>query len=89
MEGWQPKVKKKKEYHLFKLVQLNLEEMFKNTIVFSIKNNYGRTSFLAGITGERTIYRRRTDVEPELGAPQIKPKRLKLVVDVSGSMYRY
>ncbi|XP_065221610.1 von Willebrand factor A domain-containing protein 8 isoform X2 [Planococcus citri] len=42
-----------------------------------------------GITGERTIYRRRTDVEPELGAPQIKPKRLRLVVDVSGSMYRF
>lgn len=41
-----------------------------------------------GITGERSIYRKRTDIEPELGAPQIKPKRLKLVVDVSGSMYR-
>lgn len=41
-----------------------------------------------GITGERNIYRRRADVEPELGAPQVKPKRLKLVVDVSGSMYR-
>ena len=26
--------------------------------------------------------------EPELGTPQEKPKRLKLVVDVSGSMYR-
>lgn len=44
---------------------------------------------IAGITGERTIYRRRTDVEPELGAPQMKPKRLRLVVDVSGSMYRF
>lgn len=42
-----------------------------------------------GITGERSIYRKRTDIEPELGAPQIKPKRLKLVVDVSGSMYRF
>ncbi|PSN51375.1 von Willebrand factor A domain-containing protein 8, partial [Blattella germanica] len=27
--------------------------------------------------------------EPEMGAPQTKPKRLKLVVDVSGSMYRF
>ena len=46
------------------------------------------TKLVEGVTGERAIYRRRTDVEPELGAPQIKPKRLKLVVDVSGSMYR-
>lgn len=46
------------------------------------------TKLVEGVTGERAIYRRRTDVEPELGAPQMKPKRLKLVVDVSGSMYR-
>lgn len=41
-----------------------------------------------GILGEKTIFRRRTDQEPELGAPQMKPKYLRLVVDVSGSMYR-
>lgn len=44
---------------------------------------------IEGITGERNIYRKRMEHEPELGQPQEKPKRLKLVVDVSGSMYRY
>lgn len=44
---------------------------------------------IEGITGERNIYRKRSDQQPEPGQPQQKPKRLKLVVDVSGSMYRY
>lgn len=43
---------------------------------------------IEGITGERNIYRKRLEHKPELGQPQEKPKRLKLVVDVSGSMYR-
>ena len=42
----------------------------------------------AGLTGEKTIFRRRAEKEPEMGTPQTKPKRLKLVIDVSGSMYR-
>ncbi|VDO95662.1 unnamed protein product [Heligmosomoides polygyrus] len=44
---------------------------------------------IEGITGERNIYRRRIDKVPELGAPQLKPKRLRLCFDVSGSMYRF
>ncbi|XP_014258811.1 von Willebrand factor A domain-containing protein 8 isoform X2 [Cimex lectularius] len=47
------------------------------------------TKLIEGVTGEKNIYRRRTDKEPEVGSPQLKPKRLKLVVDVSGSMYRF
>ncbi|KAG7197989.1 hypothetical protein KM043_016215 [Ampulex compressa] len=47
------------------------------------------TKLIEGLTGERTIYRRRAEKEPEIGAPPLKPKRLKLVVDVSGSMYRF
>ncbi|KAE8748569.1 hypothetical protein FOCC_FOCC004745 [Frankliniella occidentalis] len=47
------------------------------------------TKLIEGLTGEKTIYRRRAEAEPELGAPQMKPKRLRLVVDVSGSMYRF
>lgn len=43
---------------------------------------------IEGITGERNIYRKRVEQEPEPGQQQSKPKRLKLVVDVSGSMYR-
>uniref|UniRef100_A0A1B6BXM8 VWFA domain-containing protein n=1 Tax=Clastoptera arizonana TaxID=38151 RepID=A0A1B6BXM8_9HEMI len=44
---------------------------------------------IEGITGEKNVYRRRGEKEPEVGAPQTKPKRLRLVVDVSGSMYRF
>lgn len=47
------------------------------------------TKLIEGLTGEKNIYRRRSEKDPELGAPQQKPKRLKLVVDVSGSMYRF
>lgn len=47
------------------------------------------TKLIEGLTGEKTIFRRRAEKEPEMGAPQTKPKRLKLVVDVSGSMYRF
>ncbi|XP_014486715.1 PREDICTED: von Willebrand factor A domain-containing protein 8 [Dinoponera quadriceps] len=47
------------------------------------------TKLIEGLAGEKTIYRRRAEKEPEIGAPQLKPKRLKLVVDVSGSMYRF
>lgn len=43
---------------------------------------------IEGIVGERNIYRKRGEQDPEPGQPQEKPKRLKLVVDVSGSMYR-
>lgn len=46
------------------------------------------TKLVEGITGERNIYRRRAEQEPEPGQPQEKPKLLKVVVDVSGSMYR-
>uniref|UniRef100_A0A8C3CWA0 von Willebrand factor A domain-containing protein 8 n=1 Tax=Cairina moschata TaxID=8855 RepID=A0A8C3CWA0_CAIMO len=42
-----------------------------------------------GLTGEKAIYKRRGEHEPQPGSPQQKPKRLRLVVDVSGSMYRF
>ncbi|KAI8437077.1 hypothetical protein MSG28_010437 [Choristoneura fumiferana] len=44
---------------------------------------------IEGLTGERSIYRRRTEQEPPPGSPPEKPKRLRLVLDVSGSMYRF
>ncbi|KAK7080894.1 von Willebrand factor A domain-containing protein 8 [Halocaridina rubra] len=47
------------------------------------------TKLIEGLAGERTIFRQRREEEPEIGAPQTKPKRLRLVVDVSGSMYRF
>lgn len=46
-------------------------------------------AIILGLLGEKTIYKRRADQEPELGTPQFKPKLLRLVVDVSGSMYRF
>lgn len=42
-----------------------------------------------GLTGEKAIYKRRGELDPEPGAPQQKPKRLRLLADVSGSMYRF
>lgn len=47
------------------------------------------TKLVEGITGEKNIYKKRVEQDPEPGQPQEKPKRLKLVVDVSGSMYRF
>nr|XP_061799830.1 von Willebrand factor A domain-containing protein 8-like [Nerophis lumbriciformis] len=42
-----------------------------------------------GLTGERAIYKRRGELDPEPGTPQQKPKRLRVLADVSGSMYRF
>ncbi|KAJ3102237.1 hypothetical protein HDU97_000673 [Phlyctochytrium planicorne] len=42
-----------------------------------------------GIIGEKAIYKYRGEEDPEYGMEQGKPKRLKLVFDVSGSMYRF
>uniref|UniRef100_A0A1I8FUD4 von Willebrand factor A domain-containing protein 8 n=1 Tax=Macrostomum lignano TaxID=282301 RepID=A0A1I8FUD4_9PLAT len=42
-----------------------------------------------GLVGERAVYRRRGERPPELGTPPEKPKLLRVLVDVSGSMYRF
>ncbi|EPT01986.1 hypothetical protein FOMPIDRAFT_1119374 [Fomitopsis schrenkii] len=42
-----------------------------------------------GLTGEATVYKRRGMAKPELGRPQIKPKRIRFVFDISASMYRF
>lgn len=47
------------------------------------------TKIIDGLTGEKAIYKRRGELEPELGSPQQKPKRLRVLADVSGSMYRF
>ncbi|XP_053311448.1 von Willebrand factor A domain-containing protein 8 [Spea bombifrons] len=47
------------------------------------------TKIIDGLAGEKAIYKRRGEQEPELGSPQQKPKRMRLLVDVSGSMYRF
>ncbi|KAI6205157.1 Von Willebrand factor A domain-containing protein 8 [Aphelenchoides besseyi] len=61
------------------------------------KNDCGRNirllaisiKLIEGMTGEKTIYRKRVELPPEPGTVQTKPKRLRLLVDVSGSMYRF
>ncbi|KAH7915875.1 AAA domain-containing protein [Hygrophoropsis aurantiaca] len=42
-----------------------------------------------GLTGEQSVYKRRGMEKPELGRPQIKPKRIRFIFDISGSMYRF
>ncbi|KAF9269491.1 hypothetical protein L218DRAFT_915635 [Marasmius fiardii PR-910] len=42
-----------------------------------------------GITGEATVYKRRGMEKPEIGRPQIKPKRIRFIFDLSASMYRF
>ncbi|TFK52963.1 hypothetical protein OE88DRAFT_1733940 [Heliocybe sulcata] len=42
-----------------------------------------------GLTGETTVYKRRGMEKPEMGRPQIKPKRIRFLFDISGSMYRF
>ena len=41
------------------------------------------------ISGERNVFMRREEEEEETGTAQSEPKRMRLVVDVSGSMYRF
>ncbi|XP_060089562.1 von Willebrand factor A domain-containing protein 8 [Heteronotia binoei] len=47
------------------------------------------TKIIDSLTGEKAIYKRRGELDPQLGSPLQKPKRLRVVVDVSGSMYRF
>ncbi|KAH1005033.1 hypothetical protein HUJ04_006106 [Dendroctonus ponderosae] len=48
-----------------------------------------RSTSIPGLLGEKTIYKRRSEQDPEIGSPQVKPKYLRVLVDVSGSMYRF
>ncbi|KAI0703059.1 AAA domain-containing protein [Cytidiella melzeri] len=42
-----------------------------------------------GLTGEAAVYKRRGMAKPEMGRPQIKPKRIRFLFDISASMYRF
>jgi len=42
-----------------------------------------------GLTGEASVYKRRSMQKPELGRPQLKPKRIRFIFDLSASMYRF
>ncbi|GMT32324.1 hypothetical protein PFISCL1PPCAC_23621 [Pristionchus fissidentatus] len=47
------------------------------------------SKLIEGIAGENNIYRRRQEKDPDPGTPQTKPKRLRVCMDLSGSMYRF
>ncbi|KNC71296.1 hypothetical protein SARC_16166, partial [Sphaeroforma arctica JP610] len=42
-----------------------------------------------GVTGESNIYKRRGEQPPIAGERQQNPKRIRFVMDLSGSMYRF
>eukprot|EP01114_Cavostelium_apophysatum_P013070 TRINITY_DN3086_c0_g1_i2.p1 TRINITY_DN3086_c0_g1~~TRINITY_DN3086_c0_g1_i2.p1 ORF type:complete len:1142 (-),score=300.99 TRINITY_DN3086_c0_g1_i2:601-3708(-) len=41
------------------------------------------------ITGEKNIYKKRVEQDPQPGTIQEKPKRIRFAMDISGSMYRF
>ncbi|KAF4730560.1 von Willebrand factor A domain-containing protein 8, partial [Perkinsus olseni] len=41
------------------------------------------------LAGDRRVYRRRALQEPKAGEPQVLPKHLSIVLDISASMYRF
>ncbi|TPX37183.1 hypothetical protein SmJEL517_g01076 [Synchytrium microbalum] len=47
------------------------------------------SKLVEGLTGEHSIYKRRGEEVPEMGTTGKKPKRIKFVFDVSGSMYYF
>ncbi|ODN04785.1 von Willebrand factor A domain-containing protein 8 [Orchesella cincta] len=47
------------------------------------------SKLIEGVVGEKNIYRTRKHEKPEVGDPIVKPKLLRLLVDCSGSMYRF
>ncbi|KAF9648314.1 hypothetical protein BDM02DRAFT_3187271 [Thelephora ganbajun] len=42
-----------------------------------------------GLMGEASIYKKRGMARPDPGRPQIKPKRIRILFDLSASMYRF
>ncbi|KAI8393920.1 AAA domain-containing protein [Radiomyces spectabilis] len=47
------------------------------------------TKIIEGLTGERAIYKKRGEDDPEVGLFQDKPKRMVFVFDLSASMFRF
>ena len=47
------------------------------------------TKLVDSISGDKNVFVRRGEEETEVGAPESEAKQMRLVVDVSGSMYRF
>ncbi|XP_054715582.1 von Willebrand factor A domain-containing protein 8-like [Uloborus diversus] len=81
----------KKEVNLLRVILDSLQAKSKERLWLrhQTSGELDDMKLIESITGEKLIYKRRGDQEPEIGSPQEKPKLLRLVVDVSGSMYRF
>ncbi|GES99877.1 von Willebrand factor A domain-containing protein 8 [Rhizophagus clarus] len=47
------------------------------------------TKLIEGLTGDRNIYKRRGENDPEIGFFQQRPKKMYFLFDLSASMYRF
>ncbi|KAJ6661691.1 hypothetical protein lerEdw1_013213 [Lerista edwardsae] len=81
----------RRQVHLLRIILDNLQAKGKERqwLRHQAVGELDDTKIIDSLTGEKAIYKRRGELDPQLGSPQQKPKRLRLVVDVSGSMYRF
>lgn len=56
---------------------------------FQLDGELDDARLVDGVAGERHVYRKRGIKQPDIGAPQRLPKRVRFVFDLSGSMYRF
>ncbi|XP_062982036.1 von Willebrand factor A domain-containing protein 8 [Elgaria multicarinata webbii] len=81
----------RRQVHLLRVILDNLQAKGKERqwLRHQAVGELDDAKIIDSLTGEKAIYKRRGELDPQLGSPQEKPKRLRLVVDVSGSMYRF
>ncbi|XP_061485897.1 von Willebrand factor A domain-containing protein 8 isoform X2 [Rhineura floridana] len=81
----------RQQVHLLRIILDNLQAKGKERqwLRHQAVGELDDAKIIDSLTGEKAIYKRRGEHDPQLGSPQQKPKRLRLVVDVSGSMYRF
>lgn len=58
-------------------------------MIHQSSGDFDDRKIVEGITGERSIYKKRGEQNPEPGTVQELPKRIRFVMDISGSMYRF
>uniref|UniRef100_A0A914YAK9 VWFA domain-containing protein n=1 Tax=Panagrolaimus superbus TaxID=310955 RepID=A0A914YAK9_9BILA len=88
-ETFKDKIKKQVTHMKSIIDSLEAREQERQWVKHQTSGDLDDAKLIEGLTGEKGIYRRRMEQLPEPGAIQTKPKRLRLVFDVSGSMYRF
>ncbi|KAJ3111696.1 hypothetical protein HDU96_005449 [Phlyctochytrium bullatum] len=53
------------------------------------EGDFDDSKLVESILGEKSVFKQRGEREPDMSQEKEKPKRLKFVFDVSGSMYRF